>query len=117
MESLSLRLQKVESELRQIIGEFLSTKCIFGNVMITLVRVHPAGDLRSAKVFVSFFGGTPEEQDEAFEELEERRPLLQSHVAKNLPMKFCPKLKFYKDTTMEHTQFVHQVLKDEESSS
>lgn len=97
------RLSRIEKTLREIIGQqFLSMNSLFGGVMVTLVRVSCARDLRSAEVFISLFNADDEDAiDDVFDVLEEKRSLLQHQVAKELPMKFCPKLKFTLDSSID----------------
>lgn len=104
------RIERAEKELRNIIASYLltsfkgSVSCLF-----SVSRVQVSSDLRHAKVFISFMDKQTEQkknlesiQDQAFE--------IQSHIAKTLPMKFCPKLKFIYDFGADHSQKIEKIL-------
>lgn len=105
------RVQKVEKELRHIIGEALNELMfVESGVMVTVVEVDAAGDLRSAKVFVSVF--PDDRQDEVFEELENIRVDIQSRISKKIRMKFLPKLIWKKDKSVAEIDRLGKILNE-----
>lgn len=95
----SRRIQKVERELRELISAYLIQgfkRSLPGLVSIPHVRA--AGDLKSAKVYVSLIGMNDNDiHDECVEILNEYAFDVQKHLSNKLSMKFCPKLRFYSD--------------------
>lgn len=94
MTDRSMRVQRIESEMLQILSLFLQHKLgepLPCHVSITAVETHP--NLRHARVFFRLNGSGP-----AFEAtkniLEQRRVLFQKEIARELKVKFTPVLKF-----------------------
>lgn len=114
LDSKSRRLVRVEKTLREIIGQsFLSMNSLFGGAMVTVVRVQCNSDLRLAKVYVSIFGTTDEDGvDDVFDALDEQRAMIQHKIAKELPMKFCPKLNFVLDESIDKLVHFSEVLNE-----
>ncbi len=93
--SQSRRQQRVERELQQIIATYLLSHLKgphFG--LLSVAQVSVGGDLRQAKVYVSVLG-SEEDRDMMEDVLEEQRADVQDYIARKLPMKFCPRLRFY----------------------
>lgn len=114
----SRRLSRVEKTLSEVIGQYLSqVNHLFRGTLVTLVRVSVAKDLRDAKVFISVYGGDAED---VFYELDEMRPEIQRKIAKEIRMKFCPKLDFVHDDGIDKlTKFsnlLNNAAKDSEST-
>lgn len=109
--SKSVRVQKVEKELREIISEVLPSMLYFNsNVLVSIIRVEAASDLRSARVFVSIF--PDDAADEIMEELEHVRIDVQNEVSKKIRMKYLPKLKWINDHSVDQLVKVSQILKE-----
>ncbi len=105
------RIQKVEKELHQCIGQAL-TEILFidQGVMVTVVEVDVAQDTRSAKVFVSVY---PDHyQQDVFHELEVIRADIQKLIAKKIRMKFLPKLSWHKDKSVGEIDRIGKILAD-----
>jgi ribosome-binding factor A len=114
LDTKSRRLSRVEKTLREIIGQQLMTMTsFFEGALVTLVRVSCSPDLRHAQVFVSVFGDENDITDEeVLDVLEEHRAVIQHKIAKELPMKFCPKLKFVLDGSIEKLVHVSELLNE-----
>ena len=107
----SRRVSRVEKTLREIIGQHLSANLqLFEGALVSVVRVAASPDLRSAQVFVSVYGGDEFSEDLVFDVLDEQRVVIQHKIAKELPMKFCPKLKFVLDGSIDKLVHVSEVL-------
>jgi len=107
----SRRVSRVEKTLREIIGQHLSANLqLFEGALVSVVRVAASPDLRSAQVFVSVYGGDEFSEDLVFDVLDEQRVMIQHKIAKELPMKFCPKLKFILDGSIDKLVHVSEVL-------
>ena len=113
---MSRRIEKVEKELRQVIANYLLGGFkgqLSGLVSVARVQVSP--DLRNAKVFITVMG-EEEDAEISLAALRDYAFDIQKEVNHRVKMKFCPKLKFFKDTSVAHTLKVEgilQKLKDE----
>lgn len=89
------RTQRVEKEIKQLVSTFFLREGR-GRLpgLVSVAEVAVSGDLRQAKVYLSFLG-KDEDRDECIEAVEELRPEAQHVVSKTLTMKFSPKLKFF----------------------
>lgn len=89
------RVQRVESEIRQLVGSFLiSGLKIPLRGLVTVAEIEVTSDLRLAKVFLSYMG-SDEDRESDIEALEEQRSSVQRFVSKKLNLKFTPILKFF----------------------
>ncbi len=114
----SRRVSRVEKTLSEVIGQYMSQmNHMFHGALVTLVRVSTSPDLRNAKVYISVFGGAEEGiADEVIYELEEMRPEIQRKIAKEIRMKFCPKLEFVMDDGIDKLSKVSEILNSLESN-
>ncbi len=114
--SKSVRVQKVEKELREIISGVLPEWLYFDSgTLVSVIRVEVSSDLRTAKVFVSVF--PDEAAEEVMEELEVVRVDVQNQVSKKIRMKYLPKLKWINDHSVDQLVKVSQILKESKPST
>ena len=105
--SESRRVQRVEKELREIVASYVIRHCTEDLLSVTQVKV--SKDLRQARVYVSVVGAS-RVSDEKLDELQEHGPEIQHQIAKRLRMKYCPKLKFFNDESVEMNEKVDEIL-------
>jgi ribosome-binding factor A len=108
---LSGRIRKVESQLKEIVGEevgALSDPRIQGLVTVTGVRVSP--DLAHATVFYSVLSG--ENLEAAREGLQSAAGRLQAAVGAQTRLKRTPRLRFEPDPVVENVGRIEAALKD-----
>ena len=101
MPEASRRLQRVEREIREIISNYLTTEqsgsC---DNLICLTRVEVGNDLRYVKAFVCIIG-QEEVDSEVLQTLQSHAPSIQKMFNSRFRMKFCPKLKFFNDSSVK----------------
>lgn len=113
MEGQSTRQQKVARELQRDLAEIIRSKgmAAFGGAMVTVSEVRVSPDLSIAKVYVSIFPSS--KQEEVMKILEESgksiRGELGRQVAKQL--RIVPELDFYLDTTLDYVEHIEELLK------
>jgi ribosome-binding factor A len=107
----SRRIFRVEKEMREVIGAYLISG-FRGDLhgFVSVPRVVVSRDLRNAKVYVSIMG-TPQDQKLSMESLRENAFDLQAEVNRRLRMKYCPKLTFFLDESMEKQLRVESILR------
>lgn len=108
---MSGRLRKVESQLREIVGEevsALSDPRIEGLITVTGVRVSP--DLAHATVFYSVLAGQDEEAARAG--LNSAAGRIQASVGAQTRMKRTPKLYFEPDPVVERATRIDAALRE-----
>ena len=108
---MSERTRKIESQLKQIVGDELaelSDPRIDGLVTVTAVRVSP--DLSHATVFYSVLAGTDEA--EAHEGLQSAAGRIQGVVGAQTRLKRTPRLYFEPDPVVEHASRIEAALRE-----
>lgn len=105
------RVHRVENEVRECIASLLIGGG--GRVplrgLVTLTRVEMPPDLKSARVYVSILG-SDEDREKSIENLNQYTRIIQSHIAKELKLRFCPKLMFYLDTGLDKALKIEKIL-------
>jgi ribosome-binding factor A len=106
------RAHRVERELREVIA----THLIGGfrgelQGLVSVSRVTATKDLRGAYVYISVLG-SPGDAEASVESLNENAYDVQNEVGRKLQMKFCPKLKFFLDESMDNVIKVEKILRD-----
>ena len=108
---MSGRTRKVESQLKQIVGEevaSLSDPRIRGLVTVTAVRVSP--DLSSATVFYDVLSA--EDADEAHEGLRSAAGRVQAAVGAQTRLRRTPRLRFEPDPVVERATRLDAALRE-----
>lgn len=108
---MSDRTRKVESQLKEIVGEEVATLSdprIHGLVTVTGVRVSP--DLGSATVFYSVLSG--EDLEGAREGLQSAAGRIQASVGRQTRLKRTPRLRFEPDPVVENVDRIETALRD-----
>jgi ribosome-binding factor A len=108
---LSGRTRKVESQIREIVGEEvdnLSDPRIRGLVTVTGVRV--SADLANATIFYSVLSG--EDAEEAQEGLQSAAGRIQASVGSQTRLKRTPRLRFEPDPVVERATRIESALRE-----
>lgn len=105
------RVARVESEVQRVVSRYLISHLqseIQG--LVTVSRVKMPADLRNAKVYVSFMGENIDIAD-ALAVLKAHAPNIQASLSDQLEMRYCPKLTFFRDDSVEQVMKVDQLIK------
>ncbi len=110
MPTKNRRVLRVEKEIREIVGLHL-VGGFHGELhaITTISRVSVTSDLRSARINVSVLGSEAE-QEAALEVLNKYAFEVQKQIAKALPIRYCPKVKFFLDKSLEKVLKVEKIL-------
>jgi len=107
----SHRPERVAEAIRQTVAAFLT-----GNVrdprvgFVTVTAVEVSADLAHARVRVSVMGGD-EDKAKSLEGLTSAARFLRAQLAKELPLRVAPELRFELDRGLEHTQEIDRLLR------
>jgi ribosome-binding factor A len=108
----SLRHQRVRELLKRQIGEVLRREIQPDSVgLITVNDVGLAGDLKSATVFVGVVG-KPEQRRKAISLLVRERPRIQTLVAREVILKYMPRLRFVLDDSIDRGNRVLSIMEE-----
>lgn len=108
----SLRLQRVGELLKREIGEILRRELPVSEAgLISVNEVEVAGDLQSAKVFISVLGNS-DQQKHAMRLLNMNRTQIQGRIGRDLALKYTPVLTFVGDDSIEKGNRVLQIIEE-----
>jgi len=108
----SHRLLRVGELLKREIGEAVRREIPVAEAgLLSVNDVEVAGDLKTAKVFVSFLGSS-EQQRTGARRLEQVRPRIQDLIAKSVVLKYTPRLTFIMDDSIPRGNRVLQILEE-----
>lgn len=111
------RQERVREVLKRAICEAIRREIPVGEAgLISVNDVELAGDLRSARVFISVLG-KPEQQKTGIALLHKARPLIQAYVAREVILKFTPQLRFFLDDSIERGNRVLQLIEELEKGT
>lgn len=108
----SLRHQRVRELLKRQIGEVLRREIQPDTAgLITVNDVGLAGDLKSATVFIGVVG-KPEQRKKAMTILMRDRARIQTLVAREVILKYMPRLRFVLDEAIERGNRVLAIMEE-----
>ena len=106
--------QSIKRELSQIITRNLDDARISG--LISITEVECAADCRSARVFVSIFGET-EQQENTMLALNDHVGYIRGEICRRLHLRFAPELHFKLDHSLERgariSELINQISRQE----
>ena len=109
----STRQLKVARELQRDLAEIIRSKgmAVFGGSMVTVSEVRISPDLSIAKVFVSIFPSS--RQEEVMKVLKENTRVLRGELGRKVAsqLRIVPELDFYLDTTLDYAEHIDVLLK------
>lgn len=109
----STRQFKVARELQRDLAEIIRSKgmAVFGGSMVTVSEVRISPDLSIAKVFVSIFPSS--RQEEVMKVLKENTRVLRGELGRKVAsqLRIVPELDFYLDTTLDYAEHIDELLK------
>jgi len=113
---MSVRAQKVAEETKHQINDVLSRDMSqlaseAGLGLITVTNVIVSGDLKNAKIYVSFIGNK-HEPAVCIEKMNFRRKEIRMHLAHRIHLKAVPELRFYYDDTTEYASRIESLIKE-----
>ncbi len=112
----SRRIDRVNELLKHELGEIIRRDFNLAQTgLVSVTAVETAGDLRSARVFLSVLGN-PDQRKAAQQAVADQRLRIQSEVARAVVLKFTPTLTFHFDDTIEKANRVLSILDDLERS-
>ena len=108
---------RVRELLKRAIGEVIRREFpVASTGLVTVNDVSPAGDLKSATVFISIFGSA-DQQKHGLELLSQNRTRIQGMMAKSVVLKYTPTLRFVIDESVTRGNRVMQILDELDKTS
>jgi len=108
----SHRHLRVRELLKRAIGEVIRREFpVESTGLVTVNDVEPAGDLKSATVFISILGSA-DQQKRGLELLMQNRTRIQGLMAKSVVLKYTPTLRFAIDDSVTRGNRVMQIIEE-----
>lgn len=108
---MSIRSEKVSEEIKHRVSEVLSKDLEELNLgLVTVTKVVMSGDLKNAKIFLSFLGNKEPAQG-CIDKINYRKKQIRMHLSSKLYLKSMPDLFFYHDDTIEYANRIDELLK------
>lgn len=113
----SHRLQRVRELLKREIGEVIRREIPVAEAgLVSVNDVEPAGDLKSANVFISILGNA-DQQKRGLALLTQHRARIQGLVARSVVLKYTPALRFVIDDSVVRGNRVLQIIDELEKAA
>lgn len=113
----SHRLQRVRELLKREIGEAIRREIPVSEAgLVSVNDVEPAGDLKSATVYISILGNA-DQQKRGLALLTQHRARIQGLMARAVVLKYTPTLRFVIDDTMVRGNRVLEIIDELEKSA
>ncbi len=106
-------VQRVAEEIRKEVSAIMRTELKDPELikMTSITGVDVSKDLRHAKIFVSVFGDT-EEQNKIIRVLDKAAGFIRTELGKRIRLRHTPGIEFRLDKSMEHAANIDRMLKD-----
>jgi ribosome-binding factor A len=113
----SHRLQRVRELLKREIGEVIRREIPVAEAgLVSVNDIEPAGDLKSASVFISILGNA-DQQKRGLALLTQHRARIQNLVARSVVLKYTPTLRFVIDDSVARGNRVLEIIDELEKSA
>jgi ribosome-binding factor A len=109
------RQLRVAELVKEIVSDLFTkggvkTKAL-SNVLLTVSNVKMSPDLKYARIFVFPLGG--KNSDEIISELNESSSYINKKIAKEINLKFSPKVSFVLDKSFDYADKINRILKSD----
>lgn len=109
------RQLRVAGLVKEIVSDLFTkggvkTKTL-SNVLLTVSNVKMSPDLKYARIFVFPLGG--KNSDEIISELNESSSYINKKIAKEINLKFSPKVSFVLDKSFDYADKINRILKSD----
>ena len=107
------RTDRINSLLKEVISEVIRKKIRNPNIKTSLIavsRVEVTKDLQHAKVYLSIIATSDEEKQKTLKAIKTASGFIGMNSAKQVVMRFFPKLSFYLDDTVEKQMRIDNIL-------
>lgn len=106
-----LRVEKLQEAIKQELSKILLQDIKDPRIkFVTVTGVELTDDISKAKVYVSLYG-TEKDQEEAWQGLNKAVGYMRTEIAKRIRLRFAPVLIFAKDTSMEYSAHIEELLR------
>lgn len=108
----SKRIERVGRELQRELSQIILYELKDPGIgFITITRVEPAADLKSARVFISVLGNESNRQ-KSLKALSHARGYIQKIIGQRMKLKFTPILSFHYDKELDEQFKISKIIEE-----
>ncbi|MFQ5963130.1 MAG: 30S ribosome-binding factor RbfA [Candidatus Scalinduaceae bacterium] len=107
---MTRRIERVGEIIKQEVSKIILYKLNDPRInLVTVTKVKPSPDLRTAKIYVTM-SGNESEQNRTLDILKRAKGYIQSEITLRLKMRFTPSLSFYLDDTERKSSHILKLI-------
>lgn len=108
---MSIRVQKVQEEIKRTVGTILTTDIYDSKLgFMTVSRVKCSVDLRYAKIYVSIYEQSEKIKAERIATLRKRTGVIRGYLGKYVRFKHVPELEFFLDDSLDYAEKIDKLI-------
>lgn len=100
--------EEVKKEISTIIRDDIKDPRM--TAMVSVTEVNVTKDLRYAKVYLSVFGKTAQEQEETFEIVKKSASFIRKEIGRRINLRYTPEILIERDSSIEHGMHIDSLL-------
>ena len=110
MATRNVRLEKVQELIKQEVSNIILNNLKNPQIKNTTVTaVELTNDLRSAKIYVSFYGNE-QDKEQSFIGLQKSLGFIRKEIGSRIRLRFTPELSFHIDKSLEYSEHIQKLL-------
>lgn len=110
---MKVKIERVNSELQKQISKVIAEEVKdprLGSTLVGVTKVYTTPDLKYAKVYLSIFGKTPEEIQEAYYTVCRSKVFIRNKLKGLVQMRLIPELNFLIDDSVDYSVKIESLL-------
>ena len=108
----SVRVERINSEIQKAISHIIDNEIRDPQIdaIISVCNVETTPDLSYCRVYITSIGTTP--LDEVVARIKGAAGFIRGRLSKMIKLRITPRLEFMKDTSLEYSSKIDNILKD-----
>ena len=108
----SVRVERINSEIQKAISYIIDNEVRDPQIdaIISVCNVETTPDLSYCRVYITSIGATP--IDEVVNRIKGAAGFIRGRLSKMIKLRITPRLEFIKDTSLEYSSKIDNILKD-----
>lgn len=107
----SIRVQKVQEEIKRTVGTIITTDINDTKLgFLTVSKVKCSVDLRYAKIYVSIYEDSDKAKEAKMKILRKRTGLIRGFLGKYVRFKHVPELEFFLDDSLDYAEKIDKLI-------
>lgn len=105
-----IRIEKVQELIKQEVSKIILQDLKDPHIgFVTVTSVEVTGDLKNAKIFVTFMGERKQQED-TFKALKRAKGFIRREIGKRIRLQYTPDISFHFDETFQYGVHINELL-------